>query len=65
MKLQVVDAPGECGGDGGDAGDGGDGGSASDAHDAQVARQPTRSLYGPLYGPNRPFSLRLLQLAVH
>ena len=62
MKLQVVDCAGECGGDGGDAGEGG---GASDAHDAQVARQPTRSLYGPLYGPNRPFSLRLLQLAVH
>ena len=62
MKLQVVDCAGECGGDGGDAGEGG---GASDAHDAQVARQPTRSLYGPLYGPDRPFSLRLLQLAVH
>ena len=64
MKLQVVDCAGECGGDGGDAGDVGDGGSASDAHDAQVARQPTRSLV-EREEPNRPFSLRLLQLAVH
>ena len=61
MKLQVVDCAGECGGDGGDAGEGG---GASDAHDAQVARQPTRSLV-EREEPNRPFSLRLLQLAVH
>ena len=61
MKLQVVDCAGECGGDGGNAGDGG---GASDAHDAQVARQPTRSLV-EREEPNRPFSLRLLQLAVH
>ena len=57
MKLQVVDCAGECGGDGGDAGEGG---GASDAHDAQVARQPSRSLLW-----YRPFSLWLLQLAVH
>ena len=44
------------GGDGGDGGGGGDGG----VHDAQVARQPTRSLF-----QYRPFSTRLLQLAVH
>ena len=57
MKLQVVDCAGECGGDGGDAGEGG---GASDAHDAQVVRQPSRSLLW-----YRPFSQRLLQLAVH
>jgi hypothetical protein len=37
-------------------GRGGDGG----VHDAQVARQPSRSLL-----KYRPFSVRLLQLAVH
>ena len=47
------------GGGGGDGGDGGDGGNGG-AHDAQVARQPTRSVLR-----YRPFSVRLLQLAVH
>ena len=50
-----------CEGGGEDGGGGGGGGVAGEfAHDVQVARQPARSLLW-----NRPFSLRLLQLAVH
>ena len=51
------------GGLGGGEGGGGGGGTSEFAHDAQVARQPTRSLLPEL--PYRPFSVRLLQLAVH
>ena len=47
----------------GGEGSGGVGARGEFAHDAQVARQPTRSLLSE--EPYRPFSLRLLQLAVH
>ena len=58
-QRSQYDGGGGGGGDG-DGDGGGDGGDGELPHAAQVARQPTRSLLW-----YRPFSHRLLQLAVH